>query len=100
MRVVTQQSRALKAVAPVQIRSGLLKQLQVMGLVRAKCSRALIICPSFREFWRQHATGSVPTRFKSALRQRKLGADDEQVKDRSASVLITQRSQVQILLRY
>jgi hypothetical protein len=38
--------RPLKAVAPVQIRSGLLEQQQVEGLIVECGGRALIICPS------------------------------------------------------
>jgi hypothetical protein len=37
--------RPLKAVAPVQIRSGLLKKQQVKGLIADRSDQALIICP-------------------------------------------------------
>src|SRR5262249_4221216 len=51
--------RPLKAVAPVQIRSGLLTKEQVTGLVITYGDRALIIRPSFVREFRRHASSCI-----------------------------------------
>jgi hypothetical protein len=58
---------SLKAVASVQIRSGLQRKSQVRGLAVGHGSRALIICPSFvRRFCRHLATSDTRKKFSSA----------------------------------
>ena len=50
-----------QAVATVQVRSGLLKEQQVTGLIAGPGGRALIICPSFVREHRRH--GAVAGRY-------------------------------------
>jgi hypothetical protein len=52
--------RSLKAVAPVQIRSGLHVPQQVRGLTAGPGGQALIICPSFVRGPRRHRAAAGP----------------------------------------
>jgi hypothetical protein len=62
--------RPLKAVAPVQIRSGLLEQQQVEGLIVECGGRALIICPSPCTWLVTSLFGDIAAALSEDVRQR------------------------------
>ncbi len=88
---------SLKAVAPVQIRSGLRVKVQVKGLIAGDSGRALIICHRFvTEFWRHVPTSEVIRWCSSASPGRGLAVRSER-RGRRQSVIEAGPRHVRVL---